>query len=193
MGCHSSKDDRSNLPPPEQSTLSAAEIENNIFLLLKDSFCANGPEAALVGQLLKEEALLKLANRVKKAEDAKRELAEISASDYFINKVALVDPVKGEIVVPYDRVMSVCSRMEIDEIHMLYERLRQVKVARLREAHGSDIIAILDDEGESTFSDCRENRRGGQRRSSRSGNNDSGPETQQQHPDNSFDPRNFGL
>ena len=86
------------------------------------------------------------------------ELRDTDPCDYFINKIALVDPVEGEIVVTYERVMLACAKFELDELHLLYERLRHCKVARLREAHGTDIISIVDIEGAPQYSECGRNK-----------------------------------
>lgn len=160
MGCRGTKD-------AHKTSANGAihEIENMIFALLKDNFCASGAEASLFGTVLKDEMLVKLQAKRKKIEVTESELAAQDPADYFINKVALVDPVGGEIVIPFDRVKAACSKFEPDELYMLYERLRHVKVARLREAHGNDIVSIVDDDGGVMYSDCRSiERRGAERR-----------------------------
>ena len=155
MGCCPSKGDELSGRPGA----SIEDVEDKIFLLLKDNFCASGREAQLFGGVLKEQSILKLQDKVKTINATEQELRDQEPADYFINKVALVDPDAGEIVITYDRVMEVCSRFDIDELHMLYERLRHVKVNRLREAHGTDIISIIDVEGQSQYSECRGNAR----------------------------------
>ena len=193
MGCHTSKQKAKESDYPtqaDQSSLTAADIEDKIFALLKDSFCANGAEASLLGQMLKDEAMLKLTSRIKKSQEAQNELKEISTADYFVNRIALVDPMKGEIVVPYDRIINFCQRLEIDELHMLYERLRQVKVARLRETHGSDVVAIIDDMGDQTYSDCRDKSRYAR---SSAGTRDHQEQPQPETSYNQFDTRNLGI
>lgn len=149
MGCNGSKTD---------DTLSKYEndisVEDKIFSLLKENFCASGPEASLFGSILKEDAILKITNKLKKLQETKELLEHQSASDYFIQKLALVDPIQGEIIITYDRVMDMCNRFDIDELHMLYDRLRSVKVERLRNTHGSDIISIIDPDGDAQYSAC---------------------------------------
>lgn len=159
MGCVGSK--TQGKPTPEVYV--DGVIEDKIFALMKDSFCASGPEATLFGGVLKDEMLIKIQTKMKKLQEIHNELEKQPAADYFINKVALVDPVEGEIVIPYDRVMTVCQKFDIDELHLLYERLRCVKVSRLRETHGSDIISIINDEGQAQYSECGRGRRGSRR------------------------------
>lgn len=159
MGCFCSSPEQ-----PMMNTSSAPrveEIEDKIFQLLRDSFCASGPEAAMFGQALKEEELLKLDNKMKKIEDSRALLERKAAADFFLTKVAQVDPVEGEIVITYERVMQVCSKFDIEELYMLYEKLRGIKVDRLRQDHGSDIVSIIDEVGDAKFSECRRKDRGG--------------------------------
>lgn len=150
MGCTAVKDGTR-----AQSDSDSLEIiQGKIFSLLKDNFCASGAEASLFGAVLKEEMIMKLRAKRAKIETSEKELQEQNPADYFINKVAHVDPAEGEIVITYDRIISVCEKFEVDELYMLYERLRHIKVARLRQKHGNDIVSILDDEGMTTYSEC---------------------------------------
>ena len=188
MGCGSSKTKNK----PTSEITSDGVIEDKIFALMKDSFCASGPEAALFGNVLKDEMLIKLQTKMKKLQEIHAELEKQPAADYFINKVALVDPVQGEIVIPYDRVMNVCQKFDIDELHLLYERLRCVKVSRLRETHGSDIISIINDEGQAQYSECGRGRRGS-RRTAGGPNDDDQMSTGEDSGSGVFDLRNFDI
>lgn len=152
------------MPPPATGVPSSArEIELMIFELLRDNFCASGREAELIGQHLRDEMLIKLEAKSTKLREAVAELKKQSGADYFITKVAMVDPVEGEILITERRVMDLCSKFEVDELHMLYERLRAIKVARLREGYGTDIVSIVSANGEERQSFCegrdRENAR----------------------------------
>lgn len=151
MGCRGGKIAS---PKTPDRSVGLGEIEERIFTLLQDNFCASGLEAALFGQLLKDEALVKLQSKRKKIEVTEKELIAQTPADYFINKIALVDPVEGEVVITYERVMAACQKFEPDEMYMLYERLRHIKVAKLRDAHGTDIVSIVDGAGDVRYSEC---------------------------------------
>ena len=69
MGCYASKDQS----PSDQVV---PDVEERIFGLLKDHFCASGPEASLFGSILKEEMLMKLQAKKKKIETTEEELRQ---------------------------------------------------------------------------------------------------------------------
>ena len=134
-------------------------VEDKIFQLLMDSFCAEGQEAALFGNVLKSEQLARTSARLKKVEETLSELERTDPSDLFLAEAALVDPVAGEVVITYEKIMGLLSKLSVEEIHEIYNGLRAIKVERLRSTHGSDIVSIIDQDGTEAFSEC--GRRGG--------------------------------
>ena len=186
MGCWCSK----NLE--EDTERAAQEIEDKIFAMLRDNFCASGAEASLMGSILKDDMMTKLQAKRKKLDAVEAELRVQDPADFFMHRCALIDPEEGEILITHARIMHICSKFDIDELYMVYERLRCLKVAKLREKHGTNIVSIIDEDGGATYSNCP---RGGEgerpHRHPRSSSDR--PHSEEDTGGSIFDPRQFIL
>ena len=125
-----------------------------IFELLRDNFCASGREVTLIGKHLRDHTIIKMEAKHAKLKEAIEDLRKQSPADYFIGKVAQVDPVEGEILITEGRIQELCAQFDVDELCMLYERLRSIKVERLREGYGTDIVSIVSANGQEQQSHC---------------------------------------
>lgn len=138
----------------EHTSAEIENIEERIFSLMMESFCTESAECALFGQMVKDESMAKLSAKIKKLQETLADLERRDPCDVFISRAAMVDPVEGEVIIPHERIMSILAKCDVDQLYCLYEGLRNVKVEKLRDTHGADIVAIMDADGTVQDSEC---------------------------------------